>query len=509
MITGATDGIGLALARRCAERNERLILVGRRPLASLEDPLFSAATYCEADLSGRGCEGEGVYAIDVLVHNAGTGYWGPAEGQGTDDIHRVVAVNLEAPVRLTHALFPRVLATRDHILFIGSVVAVLPCPDYAVYGATKAAIDGLTRSLAYEVGRSVTVQVIHPGATRTGFHEKIGVADPRIDWRGFPTAAQVARKIESRVARPGRRRRRFVIGVGNRIGWALGRRIPRLIDASIKPYPNDRDGCQPLTDELAIESGHAVVTGAAAGVGRALVARLARDGVSITGVDVDEERSRSLEREFAGVDPVVRCKVGDLGDRDGLDDTVATLLEGDPVDVLVHNAGINAVGRLPSLDLGTLMKIIAVNLTAPMVLTARLLEAGQIRRGGTIVFVSSLSHYVGYPGASVYAATKDGLASYARSLRVALRELDINVLTVFPGPTRTEHARRHSPDNSREHKRTLPEDLADRVVRAIKRRRRSLIPGWTNRQVAWLGAWLPAVTERAMARSILGDRGDG
>ncbi len=149
------------------------------------------------------------------------------------------------------------------------------------------------------------------------------------------------------------------------------------------------------------------------------------------------------------------------------------------------------------------MKIVAVNLTGPMVVTARLLEARHIRAGGTIVFVSSLSHFLGYPGASVYSATKDGIASYARSVRAAMKGLSVNVLTVFPGPTRTAHARQHSPDNSREHKRMAPEELADRILWAVERRKRSLVPGWPNRLAAGLGRWLPGVTARAMATAIL------
>jgi len=97
--------------------------------------------------------------------------------------------------------------------------------------------------------------------------------------------------------------------------------------------------------------------------------------------------------------------------------------------------------------------VLAVNLTAPLHLTGALLQAGKIAPGGSLVFVSSLSRLLSYPGAAVYAASKDGLASYARSLAVALAPQKMHVLTVYPGPTRTAHARRYSPDNSREARR--------------------------------------------------------
>jgi short-subunit dehydrogenase len=105
----------------------------------------------------------------------------------------------------------------------------------------------------------------------------------------------------------------------------------------------------------------------------------------------------------------------------------------------------------------------------------------------------------------VYAATKDGLASYARSLSVALAPCGIHVLTVFPGPTRTEHARRYSPDNSREEKRMAPEALAEQIFQAVKRRRRALVPGLGNRVFAWMGFCVPKVAEAVMRRVMLRD----
>jgi short-subunit dehydrogenase len=126
-----------------------------------------------------------------------------------------------------------------------------------------------------------------------------------------------------------------------------------------------------------------------------------------------------------------------------------------------------------------------------------------LAQGGSLVFVSSLSHYVSYPSASVYAASKDGLASYARSLAVALKERDIQVLTVYPGPTRTAHARRYSPDNSREAKRMSPAELAERVFIAVQHRQRTLIPGPGNQFFAVLGRLFPRLTELVMKRTLL------
>jgi len=247
----------------------------------------------------------------------------------------------------------------------------------------------------------------------------------------------------------------------------------------------------------------ALITGAADGIGRALALRFARAGAEIVGLDVDgvraEEARAALER--AGARSTFH--LADLADRPSVARSVEEISGDAPFDLVVHNAGINCVGRFEASDPAEQRRVVRVNLEAPMALTARLLEADSLAPRPSLVFVSSLSRFVGYPGAAVYAATKDGLASYARSLAVALAPRGGHVLTVFPGPTRTAHARRYSPDNGREAKRMDPDELADRVFEALRRRRRRLVPGSGNRLTALFGSLCPTLASRLMRRWIL------
>ena len=148
------------------------------------------------------------------------------------------------------------------------------------------------------------------------------------------------------------------------------------------------------------------------------------------------------------------------------------------------------------------MKVLDINLRAPLLLTAGLLNADRLVAGGTIICLASLSTFVGYPGAAVYAASKDGLVSYARSLSVGLADRDIRTLTVFPGPTRTAHARRYSPDNRRESRRMPPEAVARQVVKATQRRQRTLAPGLSSRAFALMGRLAPRLAEQAMRKTL-------
>ena len=240
LITGATDGIGLALARLYRARSEPVTLVGRRALAELDPGLFTTRNYCRADLSEPGCEAriakfldaENVHSLDVLIHNAGVGYHGPAENQSPGDLARMVAVNLTAPMCLTQALLPRLESAKGRIVLISSVVSVLPCPSYAVYGATKAALDDFARNLRIELARSpVRVQVIHPGAVNTGMHAKSGIGREQMDWEKFPSAESVAAKIARAIEG---NRRSVTIGLGNTLLRGSGRLLPGLFNLMMR-----------------------------------------------------------------------------------------------------------------------------------------------------------------------------------------------------------------------------------------------------------------------------------
>ncbi|MCG8348515.1 MAG: SDR family NAD(P)-dependent oxidoreductase [Chloroflexales bacterium] len=248
---------------------------------------------------------------------------------------------------------------------------------------------------------------------------------------------------------------------------------------------------------------HCVITGAADGIGKALAQHFAAAGYAITGIDVDAARAEQTRTELAQRGATVAFLHADLAADEDITQVLEQLVAGTQIDVFIHNAGINAVGRFVSSNLERQQQVLNLNLLAPMVLTAGLLHAEQIARGGSFVFVSSLSRFVSYPGAVAYAASKDGIAAYARSLATPLARQDIHVLTVYPGPTRTAHARRYSPDNRREQRRMPPERLAALIYAAVQARRRVLVPGAGNKLFAVLGRYAPGLVERVMRKTIL------
>jgi short-subunit dehydrogenase len=498
----------MALAEQFAP-GARVLGIGRRALPTALSAHVTQDDYCAVDLGSPEAayavrsfmDARGVETLDILIHNAALGWYGPIPAQTPASIDELLNVNLYAPIALSHALLDRVRAARGVIAFISSVHSTLPTPDFAVYTATKAAIDAFARNLRVEERGAVDVVVIWPGPTRTQMHAKAGMPPDRIRSERYPTpkavAAQAAAAVERRQSR--------ALGAGSRMLRAISIHARPLVDSLLLAGAGRSLRAGPGREALNNRppGKHAVVTGAAEGIGRALMERFALGGYALTGIDVNAALSAQTQQDLARSGAKVAFLHCDLSNRADLHRTAASLAGGAAIDLLVHNAGINHVAPFGRSELDRQRAVLDVNLRAPLHLTAALLRGDTLAPGATIVFISSLSHFVSYPGAAVYAASKDGLASYARSLSVALQPEGIRVLVVYPGPTRTTHARRHSPDNRRENKRMPPEQVAHAIDLAVEHKRRTLIPGFGNRTLALLGHWAPRLVEWWMRNAIL------
>jgi 3-oxoacyl-[acyl-carrier protein] reductase len=204
LITGATDGIGLALAERLAPRHD-LLLTGRRAVSA--DALPQGAHYVVADQadpqnaarnSVAAIRDAGWTGLDHAVLNAGTGF--QAEN-GVDSIAHLRAtldVNLAANIALAHALHPFLAACNGTLSFVGSV-AHKGSALFPAYAASKGGLHAFARALRSEWQGQVSVQILHPGPTATGMHEKAG-HDPGRLRAMFTSAGQMAAMLETALA---------------------------------------------------------------------------------------------------------------------------------------------------------------------------------------------------------------------------------------------------------------------------------------------------------------------
>lgn len=185
VVTGASSGLGAIFAEQLAQRGFSLVLAGRNHsrLEAVKQRIGQGAEV-ELVVGDLGTD-DGVEdliarlngrAIDVLVNNAGFGTYGPFAEIEADRERELVAVNVAAPVRLTHAVLPGMLARgRGGILNVASVIAFQPGTYQATYGASKAFVLSLSQALWAETrGSGVTVTALCPGPTQTGFVDALG-----------------------------------------------------------------------------------------------------------------------------------------------------------------------------------------------------------------------------------------------------------------------------------------------------------------------------------------------
>jgi short-subunit dehydrogenase len=209
LVTGASSGIGAAAAVALAALGVRLVLTGRDQARLAAVAARTGATAIPADLADVGetsrlaAEAQAVTGrIDLLVSNAGVGWAGPITDLTGPKAAELVALNLLAPIELARLLAPG-MARRGsgRLVFVSSIAGATGVRHEAVYAATKAGLNCLAESLAYELsGHGVGVSLVLPGVVDTPFFSSRGHRYDR-RWPSPIPAERVARAITEAAAR--------------------------------------------------------------------------------------------------------------------------------------------------------------------------------------------------------------------------------------------------------------------------------------------------------------------
>jgi uncharacterized protein len=245
IVTGASSGIGAALARELARRGHGVTLVARREdrLKALADELAHAhAVHTEvvaADLTDPDSRGELATQLagrgltpDILVNNAGLTTMGPVHKADRSAELAMIRTDVEAVVDLCTLFVPGMVTRhRGAVLNTASTAAFQPLPGQAGYGASKAFVLSYGRALGAELrGKGVTVTTLCPGPVETGFAEAAGLTDAEAG-EALPKFMWVSPADVAKAAIDGLAAGRSVVipGAANRAAAALAHLAPKAL----------------------------------------------------------------------------------------------------------------------------------------------------------------------------------------------------------------------------------------------------------------------------------------
>ncbi len=234
LITGGSDGIGLAVAKRLAARNQTtLTLVARNEgklLAALRSLPGDGHSHLVLDLTKTEdvdtlAEHLAARHYDVLINNAGSGLYGKFEELPLPDQLRMMHLNIDGLVALSHHYLCQA-RSGDALVNITSFLGYSPLPGASVYSATKAFVGVLSETLWWEYRkRNIYVLGFGPGATASNFHRVASTAEPPFPKALMQSPDEVARELLAALQK--RRAPRVISGAKNRLLLNLQRMLPR------------------------------------------------------------------------------------------------------------------------------------------------------------------------------------------------------------------------------------------------------------------------------------------
>ena len=211
LITGASMGIGRAMARVWGARGETIVLAARRRPALEEtarevEALGGNAIVIAGDVTDSAHRAELAAVtkdgLAVLVNNAGRGFYAPFESIDPEELRRLFELNVVAPLALTQVLLPALEAKNGTIVMMSSIAGIVAAPKLGGYAATKFALEGISMAMRAELrGRGVRVVVIRPGPVATGFRENASKGAGVTEYDAADPNAQKAEDVARRVVR--------------------------------------------------------------------------------------------------------------------------------------------------------------------------------------------------------------------------------------------------------------------------------------------------------------------
>jgi short-subunit dehydrogenase len=243
------------------------------------------------------------------------------------------------------------------------------------------------------------------------------------------------------------------------------------------------------------------ITGGTDGIGKALVEQFLSLGAKVATCSRTQEKLNLLKHEFSGK-PLLTLVADVSNEEDCKNFIEKTQEEFNGIDILINNAGISMRALLKDTELSTLKKVMDINFWGTVYCTKFALDS-IIKNKGTIVGVSSVAGYRGLPGRSGYSASKFAVNGWLEAVRTELLDSGVNVMWVCPGFTQSNirnaalnaEAKPQGESPLNESKLMTAEECAHHIIKAIAKRKRSLVLTFTGKQTIFLNKFFPAWTD--------------
>jgi short-subunit dehydrogenase len=246
----------------------------------------------------------------------------------------------------------------------------------------------------------------------------------------------------------------------------------------------------------------AIVTGGSDGIGKAMVEQLLRDGASVVTCGRHKEKFNELQSNYSGFPlHVVMADVSKEEDcKKLIEETIAVFGK---IDVLINNAGISMRALVSETDIKTLKQVMDINFWGTVYCTKYALP-NIMQQKGVVVGISSIAGYRGLPGRSGYSASKFAVQGWLEALRTELYDTGAHIMWVCPGFTASNIRntalnkdalpQKESPLD--EEKLMTAEHCALHILKAVEKRKRSLVLTFTGKRTVWMNRLFPAWADK-------------
>lgn len=251
------------------------------------------------------------------------------------------------------------------------------------------------------------------------------------------------------------------------------------------------------------------ITGGTDGIGKALIDELIKKGAKIATCGRSQDKLYGLQVQYSN--QLIHAVAADVSNEQDckrfIDSTLQTF---GGIDILINNAGVSMRALVSETDLSTIRKVMDVNFWGTVYCTKFALKS-IIARKGSIVGISSIAGYRGLPGRSGYSAAKHAVNGWLEALRTELMDDEVNVMWVCPGFTSSNirnaalnnEARPHGETPMDEDKMMTAVECARHIIKAIEKRKRTLVLTFTGKQTVFMNKFFPRWADKLVKKFFL------